>query len=197
MPALKRFRLTISQKIELLDQNANGQLSQTELGEWAKVKFGLNEPLAQQTISNILKSSAKLYSNVNVVKKGKSLKAPHYPQLDEEVKKFVADMNANNLPTNREAILRYVKHISINKYRIPENEISFSDGWLSKVFKRIQVKCRPTHGECASVDITSENIQNEIKKIEELLGPYDPVDIMDFDETGLYYQQPPRRTICF
>ncbi|KAG1043182.1 hypothetical protein G6F43_011716 [Rhizopus delemar] len=52
------------------------------------------------------------------------------------------------------------------------------------------------HGESASVDITSENIQNELRKIEELLGPCDPANIMNFDETGLYYQQSPRRTIC-
>ncbi|KAG1465487.1 hypothetical protein G6F46_003714 [Rhizopus delemar] len=45
------------------------------------------------------------------------------------------------------------------------------------------------HSESASVDITSENIQNELRKIAELLGPYDPTDIMSFDETGLYYQQ--------
>ncbi|KAG1581158.1 hypothetical protein G6F48_009989 [Rhizopus delemar] len=51
------------------------------------------------------------------------------------------------------------------------------------------------HSESASIDITSENIQNELRKIEELLGPYDPIDIMNFDETGLYYQQPPRRII--
>ncbi|KAG1493186.1 hypothetical protein G6F45_011105 [Rhizopus arrhizus] len=52
------------------------------------------------------------------------------------------------------------------------------------------------HGESASVDIPSENIQNELRKIEELLGPYDPANIMNFDEAGLYYQQSPRRTIC-
>ncbi|KAG1496714.1 hypothetical protein G6F54_006276 [Rhizopus delemar] len=52
------------------------------------------------------------------------------------------------------------------------------------------------HGESASVDITSENIQNELRKIEELLGPCDPANIMNFDETGLYYQQPLRMTIC-
>ncbi|KAG1644675.1 hypothetical protein G6F44_002587 [Rhizopus delemar] len=51
------------------------------------------------------------------------------------------------------------------------------------------------HGESASVDITSENIQSELRKIEEILGTYDSVDIMNFDETGLYYQQTPRRTI--
>ncbi|KAG1582409.1 hypothetical protein G6F48_009178 [Rhizopus delemar] len=41
------------------------------------------------------------------------------------------------------------------------------------------------HGESASVDISSVNIQNELRKIKELLGPYDPADIMSFDETGI------------
>ncbi|EIE84622.1 hypothetical protein RO3G_09332 [Rhizopus delemar RA 99-880] len=109
----KRVRLSVSQKIELLDQNAE-----------------------------------TLYSNINVVKNGKSLKPTRYPQLDEV-------------------------------YRIPENEISFSSGWLTKLFKRIGVKCRPMHGESALVDITSENVQNELRKIEEILEPYDPVDIMN------------------
>ncbi|KAG1051659.1 hypothetical protein G6F43_006154 [Rhizopus delemar] len=40
------------------------------------------------------------------------------------------------------------------------------------------------HGESASVDIASENIQNELRKIEELLGSYGPVDIMNVDETA-------------
>ncbi|KAG1547275.1 hypothetical protein G6F46_009446 [Rhizopus delemar] len=40
------------------------------------------------------------------------------------------------------------------------------------------------HGESALVDITSENIQSELRKKEELLGSYDPADIMNFDETA-------------
>ncbi|KAG1562381.1 hypothetical protein G6F47_000981 [Rhizopus delemar] len=151
-----------------LDQSTTGWLDQTELGEWAMKKLNLDQPLAQQTISNILKNAETLYSDDNVVNNGKSLKTTRYPQLDDEVVKFVADMKNNNLPVNQDTILRY----------------------------QIGVKCRPMHGESASVDITSENIQNELRKIEELLGPYDPVDIMNFDETGLYYQQPLRRTIC-
>ncbi|KAG1487889.1 hypothetical protein G6F52_011691 [Rhizopus delemar] len=163
----------LSQRIELLDQNATGQLNQTELGEWAMKKFNLDQPLAQQTISNILKNAEPLCSN-NVVNNGKSLKTTRYPQLDDEVVKFVADMKNNNLPVNRDSILRYVRPIA----------------------QRIGVKCGPMHGESASVDITSENIQNELRKIKELLGLCDPADIMNFDETGLYYQQPPRKTMC-
>ncbi|EIE77767.1 hypothetical protein RO3G_02471 [Rhizopus delemar RA 99-880] len=72
----------LSQKIELLDQQAAGQLNQTELGEWAMKKFNLDQPLAQQTISNILKNAETLYSDSNVVKNGKSLTTTRYPQLD-------------------------------------------------------------------------------------------------------------------
>ncbi|KAG1519269.1 hypothetical protein G6F52_008781 [Rhizopus delemar] len=108
----KCVRLSISQKIELLDQSATGQLNQTELGEWAMKKFNLDQPLAQQTISNILKNAETLYSNNNVVNNGKSLKTTRYPQLDDEVVKFVADMNNNNLPVNRDSILRYVRPIA-------------------------------------------------------------------------------------
>ncbi|KAG1638162.1 hypothetical protein G6F44_009109 [Rhizopus delemar] len=105
----KHVRLSFS-KIELLDQNATGQLNQTELGEWAMKKFNLDQPLAQQTISNIPKNAETLYSNINVVNNGKSLTATHYPQLDEVVK-FVADMNNNNLPVNRDSILRYTQEL--------------------------------------------------------------------------------------
>ncbi|EIE84453.1 hypothetical protein RO3G_09163 [Rhizopus delemar RA 99-880] len=105
-------RLSISQKIELLDQNATGQLNQTELSEWAMKKFNLDQPLAQRTISSILKNAETLNSNINVVKNGKSLKTTRYSQLDDEVVEFVADMNNNNLPINRDSILRYVRPIA-------------------------------------------------------------------------------------
>ena len=38
----KPVRLSISQKIELLDQNATGRLNRAELGEWAMKKFNLS-----------------------------------------------------------------------------------------------------------------------------------------------------------
>ncbi|EIE90495.1 hypothetical protein RO3G_15206 [Rhizopus delemar RA 99-880] len=100
----------MSNNKRLLDQNATGQLNQTELGEWTMKKFNLDQPLAQQAISNIVKNAETLYSNNNVVNHGKSLTTTRYPQLDDEVVKFVADMNNNNLPVNRDSILRYMAH---------------------------------------------------------------------------------------
>ncbi|EIE91774.1 hypothetical protein RO3G_16485 [Rhizopus delemar RA 99-880] len=101
----------LSQKIKLLDQDATVRINQTELGEWTMKKFNLDQPLAQQTISNILKNAETLYSN-NVVKNSKSLKTTCYPQLDDEVVNFVADMNKYNMPVNRYSILRYIRPIA-------------------------------------------------------------------------------------
>ncbi|EIE77141.1 hypothetical protein RO3G_01845 [Rhizopus delemar RA 99-880] len=80
----KHVRLSFS-KIELLDQNTTDRLNQTELSEWAMKKFNLDQPLAQQTISNILKNAETLYSNINVVNNGKSIKTTRYPQIDEDL----------------------------------------------------------------------------------------------------------------
>jgi hypothetical protein len=69
--------------------NATSQFNQTELGLFAKDRFGLEKPLPQQTISNILKSAEEIYSSVTIVKNTKSLKKSRYRQLDDEVTKFV------------------------------------------------------------------------------------------------------------
>lgn len=64
------------------------------------------------------------------------------------------------------------------------------------MLKRSGLKTRYAHHrESGSVDLTTENIQNELRKIENLLKDYPPQDILNFDETGLFYQQAPRRTI--
>ncbi|KAG2190978.1 hypothetical protein INT47_007468 [Mucor saturninus] len=178
-----RLRLTISQKIEILDQFGMGNTNQIELGKWAQKKFDLIKPLSQQTVSNILNNADQLYSNIVVIKNSKSLKLPKYPQLDEEVEKFVSHMNDCSIPVNRACIIEYVKRITRSKYSITD-DITFSDGWLSKVFKRLGLKCRPTHGKCAFVDVNSQSIQDQLEKIREELTDYPLADIMNFDETG-------------
>ncbi|KAG1088583.1 hypothetical protein G6F42_020228 [Rhizopus arrhizus] len=158
----KHVRLSIQQKIELLDKHGTGHDNQMELGEWVKQAFNLSKVLCPQTISDTIKNSENIYSNVIAKNNGKSLKLPQYSQLDQEVTKYASQKNAANRPADRRTIT-YIKHVAAVN---------------------------------ASVDITSENIQNEIKRIQSLLKDYPPEDILNFDETGLYYEQAPRRTIC-
>ncbi|OBZ63751.1 CENP-B protein 2, partial [Choanephora cucurbitarum] len=182
----KRVRLTVDQKIQILVENLKGKLDTVEPGKCAMEKFALSKPLAQQTISKIISSADELYSNISLKTSRKSAKSPKHPQLDAEVKKYVEDMNNLNQHINRESVIKYVRMVALTKYKIPQGEINFSDGWLPLVFKRIGVKSRLTHGESTS---------EQLKKIAELLRPYNSQNILNFDETGLYYNRPLRRTI--
>lgn len=176
-------------------------LSQTELGEWAKKEFNLSKAVSQKTISNILSRKDEIFDSFGNGKlKSKTVKERKMPMLDNDIAEYIEAMNSRSIPVNRASILVYAKVIANQKYKmnqLPENErIRFSDGWMTDLFKRIGVKSRHLYGENSSVDLTSENIINQLKKIETLLEPYDPNDILNFDETGIYYEQQPTRTIC-
>lgn len=196
MTTNKRVRLSIQQKIKILDKFATGNYNQKELAQWAKEAFNLDKALSQQTISDIIKQRKAIYENVIVKENSRSLRLPRFPQLDEEIKIYVAEQNAAKRPVDRRSCITLIKYLAAVKYKIPEGTINFSDGWLTKVFKRNNLKSRYTYGESASVDITTESIQSEISKIQNILKDYTAENILNFDETGLFYQQAPRRTIC-
>ncbi|KAI8636315.1 hypothetical protein BD408DRAFT_454680 [Parasitella parasitica] len=171
------------------------KLAQKALGEWAQEKFNLSKSVSQKTISNVLYAKDKvfkLYANGNT--KLKSSKETAIPSLDNDILQYIQSMNEKSIPVNRATNL-----IANRKYKMnelpPSRRITFSEGWLTKVFKRIGVKSRHLYGEESSVDLTSSNIIQELEKIEKLLEPYNPKDILNFDETGLYYEQQPTRTI--
>ncbi|KAI8327585.1 hypothetical protein BD560DRAFT_342743, partial [Blakeslea trispora] len=122
-----RLRLNTSQKVKILDEYCRYLcLKQEELGEWAQKEFKLQQPVPQQTISNIIKASDKIYAKADTDDKAKSLKSPRYPELDSDVEKFISQINESNLPINREIIMRYAKRQSVAKYQIPEGTIKFS-----------------------------------------------------------------------
>ncbi|KAK4510997.1 Translocation protein S62 [Mucor velutinosus] len=197
-----RDRLTIEQKYRIIMHNMHfPNLTQMQLGQWAQKEFNLHHSVKQKTVSNVLNSQDKVikaYEGGNL--KGKSSRALTMPQLDNDILEYIQAMNAKSLPVNRGTIAAFAKVVAHRKYcmhELPKNkQIHFSDGWLTDVFKRIGVKSRHLYGEKSSVDLTSSKIVEELRKIEELLEPYDPKDILNFDETGLYYEQQPTRTIC-
>ncbi|KAK4520389.1 uncharacterized protein ATC70_008523 [Mucor velutinosus] len=147
-------------------------LTQMQLGQWAQKEFNLHHSIKQKkTVSNVLNSQEKVtkaYEGGNL--KGKSSRALTMPQLDNDILEYIQAMNAKSLPVNC--------------------------GTIAAFAKRIGVKSRHLYGEKSSIDLTSSNIVEELRKIEELLEPYDSKDILNFDETGLYYEQQPTRTIC-
>ncbi|KAG2194815.1 hypothetical protein INT46_011776 [Mucor plumbeus] len=152
-----RERLTVEQKYAICIQSLIfPQMSQIELGEWAKEEFSLPKAVKQKTISNVLINKDKIFSDYaagNI--KGKSSKKSRFPELDDDIAKYIESMNTRFVSINRATVIFYVKMIANKKYKmyeLPENDrIKFSDGWLTDLFKRIGVKSRHLYGENSSV----------------------------------------------
>ncbi|KAG1461768.1 hypothetical protein G6F46_003912 [Rhizopus delemar] len=136
----KRVRLSISQKIELLDQNATGQLNQTELGEWAMKKFNLDQPLAQQTISNILNNAETLYNIMNFDETGlyyqQSPRRTMCSELLDGLKKRMIDNFKAHFRAQQydRALCLYIskKLDNLDVYKMDQSQAMFSlaNAWL-------------------------------------------------------------------
>ncbi|OAD80835.1 hypothetical protein PHYBLDRAFT_104648 [Phycomyces blakesleeanus NRRL 1555(-)] len=73
--------------------------------------------------------------------------------------------------------------------------LSFSDGWIAKLKKRLRVKSRKMHGKSFSAPKDTKEINLRVEEIKKKLRMYERKDIFNFDETGLFYKQPLVSTI--
>lgn len=95
-------------------------------------------------------------------------------------------MNDNLLLTGE--VLRQKWTTFANLVGIPEDErLNLSEGWLTSFKKRNGLKEMKRHGEAASS--RAETVERERKRIQELIRKwgYEPRDIFNMDETGLFY----------
>jgi hypothetical protein len=64
----------------------------------------------------------------------------------------------------------------------------FSDGWLTRFKQRHSLRYHTFHGESASAPTS---IHDDIKPIQAICDQYQPEDIYNMDETGLYCRRMP------
>lgn len=75
------------------------------------------------------------------------------------------------------------------------SEFKASNGWLDRFKKRNNINWGEEHGESESVD---KNVVTDWKsKLQELCKDYHPKDIFNADETGLFFQLMPAKTLKF
>ncbi|XP_029653916.1 tigger transposable element-derived protein 4-like [Octopus sinensis] len=72
-----------------------------------------------------------------------------------------------------------------------------SNGWLSKLKKRNNIKLRTFHGESYMTNVNfEEEINSFISVIFTKLQEYEPANIYNADETGIFYKNIPSKSVC-
>jgi len=181
----KRKALTAAQKNEIcLKKMSNPLLKQKELAHEYDVSEGM--------ISDIIKAKERWLSvDLNSHQAGlkRERKLP-FITIEEALALWVENAIQAGLEIS-DGILK----IKALEFAFLCNEENFkrSTGWIDNFKKRHNLKQYSIHGEAASAPLQDLEIMR--KNLREILKDYDPKDIFNCDETGLYWKTRPTRTI--
>lgn len=167
-------------------------MTQKALGEWGRIEFNLSTPIHQPTLSRYLIQGKKgVYNDMNSTElTAKRVNEVVNKELDETLAAWVLKCQQAGAALTGHLIMQKGEALAETMQPAP----SFSHGWLYKFLVRHKLQGVKMHGESGSVD--QEAVQAAITNIQQVIAEFDPNDVYNMDETGLYYCLAPNRTIA-
>ncbi|XP_054709229.1 tigger transposable element-derived protein 4-like [Uloborus diversus] len=182
----KRKCLTIKEKISLLNDVESG-IKKKDVA----AKYGI----PANSVSTILKNKDSILSKAGEVgnSNAKRVRLCVYDDVDQAVLKWIHSVRDQNLPLSgsliKEKALQFANALGYS-------ELQASVGWLDKFKKRHMLVHKVVSGE--SVDVSDESCEqwkNEVLK--PVLKEYQPKDVFNCDEMGLFFKCLPDKTLTF
>jgi len=178
----KRKCLSIKEKKLILDELDKGVKK-----KHIALKFGI----PPNSLSTIIKNRDKIGNCEST--NSKRLKTCVYEDVDEAVLKWIQTMRDKNVPISgpfiTEKALDFAKTLGHDEFR-------GSSGWLEKFKRRHGIVAKVISGESKDVDDNdSENWITET--VSKILKDYKPENIFNADETALFFQCLPQKTLTF
>ncbi|BBM97559.1 hypothetical protein Mp_1g06570 [Marchantia polymorpha subsp. ruderalis] len=186
-------RFTYEQRLQICKyKEANILLSHAEVAAWTKGKFGLTTAPSQVIISKILKKKHDYELMDEYELHAKRPRRVNFPDLEEALSLWVLQCQHRNVFITYDLIKaqgqRFAKIL-----KILEDIIKFSNGWLYKFLFRNKLKSFKIHGEAGSVD--DDAIEAAMPALRARIAAFNPEDVYNMDETGLFYSMVPDTTI--
>ena len=186
MEKRKRKELTLKEKVDLIklsDGKSQRQLAET---------FGIGKTQVQ----TILKRKAELldgyYEQNSSGDRKRLCKRSPVEELNVVMWEWFQRVRSNGVPTSgpmlQEQALVYAKQLGI-----AESDFKASSGWLNRFRQRHNINFASVCGESASVSQTT--VDEWCKKVPDLITGYDPRDIYNMDETGLFFRALPDKSL--
>lgn len=177
--------LTYAEKLKAIEAVKSG-LKRKDVA----LQFGIHE----STLSIILKKEAEFLKKQE---SGESLlckrrRIAEFPNLEQCLFTWFKQCRNKNIsvsgPILKEKAEEFAKSLGICNFKA-------SNGWLENFKKRHDLAFKKVCGESASV---SKEVCKEWKsQLESLLNGYDPNDVFNADETGLFFKCLPDKTLTF
>ena len=120
-------------------------------------------------------------------------KVVKFPLLEQALSHWVEQLTAATIEFNERLIKEKGKEFAM-LLGMQENEMQFSNGWIEKFKKRNQLRAYKLRGEAGSV--STKHLPEERRKLKEIISQFDPADVYNADETGLFFRMAPNQTLA-
>ena len=184
----KRKQLTLDEKIDIIRKCEEEKTTQTTIAE----QYGVD----RTTISKILKQKTTLLAEIEAGNRGHKrmrMRDVKYKNVDYAVLMWLKEMRAKNAAVSGPTLLTKATQFAIS---FGDLEFKASEGWLEKFKHRHGIVCKNVCGEEAAVnpEVRAYWLTNTLPG---LLARYAADDIYNADETGIFYQMMPNKTLTF
>ena len=180
-----RRELSLEEKMNLIKEKEQG-VSHRDLCNRFDISIG--------AVSNILKRKCE-YTNDYETNKNKKVRRKYKNDLSQEINDdvyewFVAQ-RGKNIPINGPVLQEYAREIGKQLYG--SDKFKASNGWLEKFRTRYNINFRVISGESRAVN--QNTIDDWKSRLLSIIEHYDPADIFNCDETGLFYKLMPDKSL--
>jgi hypothetical protein len=182
----KRIALDLETKVAIINDIESGKKQSTICNV---------RKLPKQTVNTIWNDRIKIRQafEATVVSNRKRLRTAAYEDVEEALLKWFRLARTQNIPVGglllREKADKFAKKLGHNSFQC-------SVGWLDRFKSRHGIVFRDVCGEAASVD---EDVVTHWSgtALPALIASYEPRDVFNADETGIFYRLLPDKTMCF
>lgn len=186
MSKRKRTAFDLQTKLNIIECVNSGE-KKTKVAE----KFSI----ALSTLSTILKNKEKIYdavANANFSVKSKRMRAANNEELEIQLLEWFKNVRHSNIPVSgpliKEKASIFANNLGIDSFKC-------SDGWLYRFQQRHGISSLVICGDSAKVNEEDVNVWRETFK--SIKKNYSPKDIFNMDESGIFYNLLPQRTLDF
>lgn len=181
------IQLTYSQKKEIiLHYQASPGITNRALTGWANERFSTS--VTEMTVSRILKNQSLFAGKGKERPEAKRIRKIVSHVVEEATYAWFLLMQEKSATILDDILCVIAKRFYSNLPRDPNvKELQFSRGWVVGFKRRHGIRGFTRHGEAASADVSIDT-QILIGKIKDKVATFDPADVFNMDETGLFFR---------
>ena len=169
--------LTLKEKVDIIEYHKREKCSARKLSEVFKI--------GKTQAAEIVKKQEQIIKEWHLNGNEQRVRQFHSGSgvvLDKAVLEWFSKVRNQNVPVSGPMIqakaLEFAEELGIESFKA-------SNGWLERFRKRHDIKFRAICGESSSVN--SETVSNWEEKLPSIIQGYSPENILNADETGLFF----------